>query len=85
LDYNKRQSLRKETDMPIYEYRCSECGEEFELLVFGEKKITCIKCGSQDVVKKFSVFGMSGVDKPFAGSSGCSSCGSSGSACSSCG
>lgn len=70
--------------MPIYEYRCSACGEEFELLVFGDKKVTCTKCGSEDVKKKFSVFGMSGVEKPFAGSSGCSSCGSGG-ACSSCG
>ncbi|HHN66333.1 MAG TPA: zinc ribbon domain-containing protein [Nitrospirae bacterium] len=73
--------------MPIFEYKCKSCGEEFEKLVFGTPEIRCPKCESADVQKKFSLFGMSGVEKPFAGQSGsgCSSCGSSGSACSSCG
>ncbi len=66
--------------MPIYEYKCKKCGEEFEKLVSGNQKVTCTKCNSKDVRKKFSVFGMSGVENP--ASSGCSSC-SSGS-CSSC-
>ena len=66
--------------MPIYEYACNKCGEEFEKLVFGDQKVTCVKCKSKDIRKKFSVFGMSGVENPT--SSGCSSC-SSGS-CSSC-
>ncbi len=71
--------------MPIYEYKCNSCGAEFEKLVFGSQKVTCPDCSSDDLTKKFSVFGMSGVEKPFAGSSGCSSCGSSGSSkCSSC-
>ena len=71
--------------MPIYEYICQACNAEFEKLVFSTTKVTCAKCGSPDIKKKLSVFGMSGVEKPFAGSSGsgCSSC-SSGS-CSSCG
>ncbi len=72
--------------MPIYEYKCLSCGEEFEKLVFGNPEINCPKCDSSDIKKKFSVFGMSGVEKPFAGTGGgCSTCGSSGSACSSCG
>ncbi|MFZ5997145.1 MAG: FmdB family zinc ribbon protein [Nitrospirota bacterium] len=66
--------------MPIYEYKCTRCGQEFEKLVFGNQKVTCIKCASEHIEKKFSVFGMSGVEK--SSSSGCSSC-SSGS-CSSC-
>jgi len=69
--------------MPIYEYICNQCKEEFEKLVFGNKSVECPKCQSGDITKKFSVFGMSGVEKPHAGtSSGCTSC-SKGS-CSSC-
>ncbi|NOX21354.1 MAG: zinc ribbon domain-containing protein [Nitrospirae bacterium] len=71
--------------MPIYEYKCNSCGAEFEKLVFGATEVHCPECDSTELTKKFSVFGMSGVEKPFAGSSGCSSCSSSGSGCSSCG
>ncbi|HEB76866.1 MAG TPA: zinc ribbon domain-containing protein [Nitrospirae bacterium] len=70
--------------MPIYEYECLSCNAEFEMLVFGSKEVTCPECKSGDVRKKMSVFGMSGVEKPFAGSSSCSSCSSGGGSCSSC-
>lgn len=72
------------THMPIYEYKCEACGNEFEKLVFGSKEVECPSCSSSEVKRKLSVFGMSGVEKPFAGSSqaGCSSC--SKSTCSSC-
>jgi len=31
--------------MPIYEYRCDLCGEEFEELVFGSSpEVNCPKC-----------------------------------------
>lgn len=70
--------------MPIYEYQCNTCDEEFEKLVFGNKAVSCPKCSSEDVKKKLSTFAMSGVERPLAGasSSGCTSC-SKGS-CSSC-
>jgi putative FmdB family regulatory protein len=69
--------------MPVYEYICNCCSEGFEKLVFGNVEVRCPKCASADIRKKMSAFGMSGVEKPFAGStSGCSSC-SKGS-CSSC-
>ena len=45
--------------MPIYEFECTNCSEEFEELVFGTASIielTCPECGSQDVVKKISTF-----------------------------
>ena len=72
--------------MPIYEYKCEDCKKDFEVLVFGNQKVRCPECNSDNIKKKFSVFGMSGVEKPFAGSSGgCSSCGSKGSTCASCG
>jgi len=67
--------------MPIFEYRCNDCGEEFEELVSVQApEVICIKCKSRNVKKKFSVFGMSGVEKQV--SSGCTTCSSS--SCSSC-
>jgi|YNPNPStandDraft_1061719.scaffolds.fasta_scaffold00650_14 putative FmdB family regulatory protein len=65
--------------MPVYEYECKKCGERFELLVFGEKTINCPKCGSEQVLKKFSTFATKGVQK---GNSKCTSC--SASSCSTC-
>lgn len=71
--------------MPIYEYKCNECGEDFEKLVSGSNQdVSCPKCNGKNIVKKFSLFGMSGVVKPVtsAGGSGCSYC--SKSTCTSC-
>jgi len=46
--------------MPIYEYRCSKCGQEFETLVRNSnEKIKCEKCGSARVEKLFSTFAAS--------------------------
>jgi putative FmdB family regulatory protein len=70
--------------MPIFEYKCTACGLDFEKLVFGGKTPECPECGGADVKKKLSVFGMSGVDKPFAGTSSCSKSSCSKSSCSSC-
>lgn len=42
--------------MPIHEYVCEKCGNEFEELVFGGEKIACAKCKSAKVTKKFSTF-----------------------------
>ncbi len=66
--------------MPLYEYKCQRCGKEFEKLVFNrEERIACPECNSEDVKKKFSVFGMSGVENSGSSCSGCS-----GSTCSTC-
>lgn len=65
--------------MPIYEYKCQKCDREFEKLIFGNQNVNCPECGSDEVKKKFSLFGMSGIDNP---TSGCSSCSSS--SCKSC-
>jgi len=46
--------------MPIYEYDCADCGKDFEDLVMGSRDaVACPKCGSGDVAKRFSVFGVS--------------------------
>lgn len=33
--------------MPIYEYRCINCANEFEKLVFGKDEVVCPKCSGQ--------------------------------------
>ncbi|MFC1919400.1 FmdB family zinc ribbon protein [Chloroflexota bacterium] len=77
--------------MPIYEYSCSNCGCQFELLRPFSKSDEDASCPScMKVAKKklsgFASFskGSDGVSVPVAGGGGgCSSCSSSG--CSTCG
>lgn len=40
--------------MPVYEYRCGECGARFEVLVRGQEEITCPRCGSESLDKLLS-------------------------------
>ena len=43
--------------MPIYEYKCDDCGECFEKLVFNSEekaKFECPKCGSGHTEKLMS-------------------------------
>jgi putative FmdB family regulatory protein len=50
--------------MPIYEYRCEECDEPFEVFVRSSSQKanpTCPKCGSQKVNKAVSLFGVGGA------------------------
>ena len=77
--------------MPIYEFECCDCSEQFEKLVFrSDEQVTCPKCSSAGVRKQMSVCGFkSGGEKGSASSrmgsaSGhsCSSCG--GGSCSTC-
>ena len=43
--------------MPIYEYRCEPCAEEFEELVRGpDATVACPSCGSADVDRLLSTF-----------------------------
>lgn len=42
--------------MPIFEFVCNSCGEEFEELVFGKQSIKCPKCKSPDIIRKISSF-----------------------------
>ncbi len=61
--------------MPIYEFRCQDCGERFEKLCFSardEKDARCPRCGSTRTSKEFSSFacGLGG------GGLGFGSCGS---------
>ncbi|HID98587.1 MAG TPA: zinc ribbon domain-containing protein [Thermodesulfobacteriaceae bacterium] len=74
--------------MPIFEFVCSQCGNEFEKLVLGSnRKVLCPECSSTDVEKKMSVCAFKtgsnfvGTGKKAANS--CSGCTST--KCSSCG
>lgn len=44
--------------MPMFEFRCKDCGHEFEELVASASsyRIACPNCGSQTVEKKVSAF-----------------------------
>ena len=67
--------------MPIYEYRCGQCGAVNEVLVFGKEETTaCRECGSTDLTKLMSAHNTTGSSSPsFSAPSGGSCCGSPGS------
>ncbi|MFO8033929.1 MAG: FmdB family zinc ribbon protein [Candidatus Bipolaricaulota bacterium] len=46
--------------MPIYRYRCEQCGEEFrELVAVGDgASVRCSACGSPKVMRRLSTFGV---------------------------
>jgi len=64
--------------MPIYEYRCKKCNDQFEMIrPMGDsaKRVDCPKCGAKSADKlptTFAAHGGSGSSTPAAG------CGSSG-------
>lgn len=61
--------------MPIYEFRCCNCNEEFEKLVLGKNEVECPFCRGTRVERILSRFGFKS-GSTFVGSkgSGCSSC-----------
>ncbi len=75
--------------MPIYEYICKNCDNNFEKIILNkEQEILCPKCGSNNIVKKYSVFGFkskteSGSSK-FVSSKGSSCTGCAASSCAAC-
>lgn len=45
--------------MPIYEFSCPGCRDEFEKLVMGSRtEVACPACGSARVERRMSVFGV---------------------------
>ena len=74
--------------MPIYEYLCRQCDEQFEALVTGAAKPHCPSCDSTRLEQQYSSFavgapqGKGQFAKSAASSSrkggGCGSCGSCG-------
>jgi putative FmdB family regulatory protein len=68
--------------MPIYEYRCGTCGRAFERLVNGQQAVACPTCGSADVTRLLSLFGLKSGQGVVAsaGGGGCG-CGRGGCGC----
>ena len=66
--------------MPIYEYHCNKCGEDFECLIMGKSEPECTACNSRKVVRLMSACGFiskgSGGTtlKTAAGASACGGC-----------
>lgn len=61
--------------MPLYEYRCLTCGEEFEKLVSfsdAEKNQHCPECNNNTTIRKVSTFASTGSS--FGSSASASSC-----------
>lgn len=73
--------------MPIYEFLCQNCGQEFERLVFrSDEAVECPACGHQGVNKLMSAcaakvgYKFTAASKPASSCSGCSA-----TSCSTCG
>jgi len=70
--------------MPIYEYKCEDCNEEFEALVFRrDETVPCPSCKGEDIKRMMSACGFKtggaadageSYSAPSGGSSGCSGC-----------
>jgi putative FmdB family regulatory protein len=45
--------------MPLYDYACQKCGQEFELLIRTGDTPTCASCGSTELERLLSAFAVS--------------------------
>jgi putative FmdB family regulatory protein len=70
--------------MPIFEYHCKKCDEDFEVLVMGKDRVSCPKCKGKKVSRLLSKVSHKS-DSGFTSSQGssCTSCNAT--SCSSCG
>ena len=66
--------------MPMYEYRCKACEEEFEEFLMGSETdadVECPACGEYQAMRQLSAFSMGGGYSSYSGGSS-ASCGTSG-------
>jgi putative FmdB family regulatory protein len=64
--------------MPLFEYRCADCGHQFEFLARGGAAPVCPKCESRSLEKQLSVFAVgasSGPSPKIPADSPCATCG----------
>jgi putative FmdB family regulatory protein len=72
--------------MPIFEFTCGSCGEDFEELVrSANEEVECPKCASTKAERKLSAFAFKSSGKFVASGGGsCSGCSPGPSGCSGC-
>jgi putative FmdB family regulatory protein len=71
--------------MPIFEYVCKSCGNEFEAIVRGSDTAHCPKCEGTRLEKKLSVFAVasaSGSSETMGATGGGCACGDPNGPCS---
>jgi putative FmdB family regulatory protein len=72
--------------LPIYEYHCNQCSNDFEELVFSRNpEVECPRCHSRDVGRLLSVVSFSTGAGQFSSSAGSSCGGCTSSSCAGCG
>lgn len=67
--------------MPLYEYRCTACGQVFEKMMRwseADRSPVCPNCQSPDTRKQISTFASLGASGGIGGGASGSSCGSAG-------
>jgi putative FmdB family regulatory protein len=68
--------------MPLYEYRCSNCGERFEVLQrmgAGAEGVSCPRCGAETIQRVHSTFASAvGSAPPPCGAPSRAACGTGG-------
>ena len=52
--------------MPILEYLCKECEQQFETIVLGTQQPACPSCHSTELERLLSVFAVGGKSDSFA-------------------
>jgi putative FmdB family regulatory protein len=72
--------------MPLYEYRCRDCGNQFEILQRlgeGAAGLTCTGCGAAALDKQFSTFATTAGGGDAGMAAGCEApdCGAGAGAC----
>jgi len=57
--------------MPIFEYRCEQCGHSFEAILLGDQKPECPKCHTAKLEQQLSTFAVSTKSASPAQPAGC--------------